>query len=99
MTIRERFIELLLKTNADMETYKSGIHKGDFKNPVIRKMWLAYHTAWQESREELQIKLPQSRLSSYTATDEERGRDYAYNEALNDCAKAIRTEGLKVKGG
>lgn len=55
--------------------------------------------AWQESREELQIKIPQSRLSSYTATDEERGRDYAYNEALNDCAKAIRIEGLKVKGG
>ncbi|AYW18550.1 hypothetical protein DTA24_07755 [Klebsiella sp. P1CD1] len=62
MTIRERFIELLLKTNADMETYKSGIHKGDFKNPVIRKMWLAYHTAWQESREEIVVDLSKMNL-------------------------------------
>lgn len=71
MTSREQFVEWCKVTNADMGVYKTGIHKGDFKNPVMRKMWLA----WQASRAAIEVEIPEHHYfcdndGSYLATEE-----------------------------
>lgn len=53
MTSREQFEAWAKTTNSDLGRYKTGIHKGDFKNPVMRKMWLA----WQASRSSIELNL------------------------------------------
>lgn len=53
---REQFEEWAKSTNSDLERYKTGVYKGDFKNPVMRKMWLA----WQASRQCYWPSLPDS---------------------------------------
>ena len=63
---REQFEEWVKKSGSDMERYKTGIHKGDFKNPVMRKMWLA----WQASRAAIIIELPWLGQSSLMDTDD-----------------------------
>lgn len=84
---REQFEEWAKSSGSDMERYKTGINKGDFKNPVMRKMWLA----WQASRAAIEIELPDKVM----VEDE---FDNGHNCAIDYCADAIHAAGLTVKG-
>lgn len=87
MTSREQFVEWCKGTNADMGVYKTGIHKGDFKNPVMRKMWLA----WQASREAIEVELPEPCSPGDFCVD-------IPAQAHHEVVEAIKQAGLKVKG-
>ncbi|UVX31692.1 hypothetical protein PRB79_gp28 [Klebsiella phage VLCpiS13d] len=85
MTSREQFVEWCKGTNADMGVYKTGIHKGDLKNPVMRKMWLA----WQASRAAIEVELPSKRLDiSY---------DGSQHYDCDEVHESLKQAGLKVK--
>lgn len=84
MTSRERFVEWCKGTNADMEVYKAGIHKGDFKNPVMRKMWMA----WQASRAAIEVELPER---------QDAADCYCLVYPVDDVIFALNEAGLKVK--
>lgn len=88
MTSREQFEEWAKTTNSDLGKYKTGINKGDYKNPVMRKMWLA----WQASRNEVQIDLPKE-MGEYQTAMEGDG----WNLMRRHAVKAIESVGLKVK--
>lgn len=85
MTSREQFVEWCKGTNADMGVYKTGIHKGDFKNPVMRKMWLA----WQASRAAIEVEIPSKQWDiSY---------DGSQNYDCDEVHESLKQAGLKVK--
>lgn len=84
-TSREQFEEWVKTTDSDMERYKTGIHKGDFKNPVMRKMWLA----WQASRQCIEVEPPE--LLTTPVKQFEFERDCQWKEAISKA-------GIKVKG-
>lgn len=91
MTSREQFVEWCKGTNADMGVYKTGIHKGDFKNPVMRKMWMA----WQASRAAIEIEIPPGvDVGRIIGSD---GRMMYWIEERT-VKSIIESEGLKVKG-
>lgn len=91
MTSREQFVEWCKVTGADMEVYKTGIHKGDFKNQVMRKMWLA----WQASRAAIEIEIPPGvDVGRVVGSD---GRMMYWIEERT-VKSIIESEGLKVKG-
>lgn len=86
MTSREQFEAWVKTTNSDLERYKTGIHKGDFKNPVMRKMWLA----WQASRAAIEIELPEPCSPGDFCVD-------IPAQAHHEVVEAIESVGLKVK--
>lgn len=84
MTSREQFEAWAKTTNSDLGRYKTGIHKGDFKNPVMRKMWLA----WQASRQAVEIEIPERHYFC--------DNDGAFVD-VSDVIYEIQHVGLKVK--
>ena len=78
---REQFEEWAKSSGSDMERYKTGINKGDFKNPVMRKMWLA----WQASRAAIVVTLPD--CDDYQST-------WQYQDAAE---VRIKEQGVSVK--
>lgn len=86
MTSREQFEAWAKTTNSDLGRYKTGIHKGDFKNPVMRKMWLA----WQASRAAIEIELPEPCSPGDFCVD-------IPAQAHHEVVEAIELAGLKVK--
>jgi hypothetical protein len=50
--------------------------------------------AWKASREAVEIQLPDHRDYEETLSDHELG----FNTGLEQCAEAIRSAGIKVKG-
>lgn len=90
MTSREQFEAWAKTTNSDLGRYKTGIHKGDFKNPVMRKMWLA----WQASRAAVEIEIPPGvDVGKVVGSD---GRIMYWIEE-STVRSIIESEGLKVK--
>ena len=83
---REQFEAWAKTTNSDLGRYKTGIHKGDFKNPVMRKMWLA----WQASRAAIEIELPEPCSPGDFCVD-------IPAQAHHEVIAAIESAGLKVK--
>lgn len=92
MTSREQFEAWAKTTNSDLGRYKTGIHKGDFKNPVMRKMWLA----WQASRAAIEITLPEVYGEKYTPSSITMD-GFDFEQYLKDLYAAIELEGVKVK--
>nr|DAH11573.1 MAG TPA: hypothetical protein [Caudoviricetes sp.] len=94
MTSREQFEAWVKTTNSDLERYKTGIHKGDFKNPVMRKMWLA----WQASRAAIEIEQMKA-LTTRDALAAGYTADYAtgVEHGIQVMENAIELAGLKVK--
>lgn len=81
---------------SDVERSKRGPFRGDYKNPVMQKMW----EAWQASRQAVVVELPE--LSGITNAEDVDGSvivpriDQAYDQAIHECHEAIEAQGLRV---
>ncbi|HAE6203121.1 TPA_asm: hypothetical protein G4I96_000633 [Salmonella enterica subsp. diarizonae serovar 50:l,v:z35] len=54
---------------------------------------------WQASRAAIEIKLPAKIEREVRDTDIDDERRWGHNDAIRDCAEAIRAAGIKVKEG
>lgn len=70
---------------------------GYSQNQFISSRWKAWSTAWQESRAAIEIELPEKIERKVRDTDMDDERRWGHNDAIRDCAEAIRTAGIKVK--
>jgi len=93
MTGREQFEAWFLTAYVQQEYWNKGFSALEKRN-IKYLSW----RAWQASRN-VEIKLPEkcghlNTVNGYVLPEAER-----YDEAIDDCAEAIRAAGFKVKGG
>ncbi|EPA9111015.1 MAG: hypothetical protein E7G96_02565 [Serratia liquefaciens] len=79
---RKQFEEIAANDRSELEVFKRGPMTGEYKNPVVRKMW----TYWQASRASIVVDLEEP--DSYLTADGTRLAYKAY----------IRSIGLSIKG-
>jgi len=93
MTIREQFEEIYMKREPeDSMAFNESV--GRYKYAFIQSQYEFFLEAWQASRAAVEIELPERREYIETLSDHELG----FNIALENCAEAIRSAGIKVKG-
>jgi hypothetical protein len=90
---RKQFEDTAVNDRSDIDVYKRGPMEGEYKNPVVRKMW----KYWQASRASIVVELPEQK--------EDKARNcssddiaYGFNQGVGACAEAIRSIGLSIKG-
>lgn len=72
--------------------------EGDYKShPDLRSRWQGWKAAWAASRAAIEIELPAKIERDVRDTDIDDERRWGHNDAIRDCAEAIRAAGIKVK--
>lgn len=91
-----------MDNRAQFEAWFRSKHEGQmitkgkgYSDPITQLMW----QAWQESRAAIEVELPE-KISKLNTTDNGLALPEAasYDEAIDDCAEAIRAIGISIKG-
>ncbi|AGQ31626.1 hypothetical protein M495_14495 [Serratia liquefaciens ATCC 27592] len=92
---RKQFEEVAANDRSELEVFKRGPLTGEYKNPVVQKMW----KYWQASRASIVVELPNG-LTTREALDLGYMGDYAsgVDDGIEESAKVLRSIGLSIKG-
>lgn len=88
--LREEFERWAANDRSELEVWKRGPNAGEYKNPVVSKLW----KAWQASRASIVVDTPP------LCGDGENDTEYTegYNDGITATEKTIRSIGLSIKG-
>ncbi|QXI45124.1 hypothetical protein HU734_010305 [Pseudomonas wayambapalatensis] len=88
---REQF-EVWHRSVVEGEPPHEKYNNGDYRNQHVQRYWLG----WQASREAVVVELPEHKDDSGFQPTAWDHHDHGFNEAIEECRKAIEAQGLKV---
>ncbi|HDR2874356.1 TPA: hypothetical protein QCK10_001478 [Enterobacter roggenkampii] len=90
--MREEF-ESWLPPSWSRDTYLEDEGEVEYVDDWVQGAWVG----WRASRAAIEIELPAKIEREVRDTDIDDERRWGHNDAIRDCAEAIRAAGIKVK--
>jgi len=91
----ERVVLDIAPYSTDLTRANGGLNYSD---PQVDMAWIFFRAGWQASRAALVVELPVKRSDANRQGNYAPAVCEAYDEAINDCADALRDAGISVKG-
>lgn len=89
--LREEFEQWAANDRSELDVWQRGHKAGEYKNPVVAKMW----KAWQASRASIVVELP-STDNYWNGTSGHK--IFNHRQFAADSCDALRDIGLSIKG-